>query len=499
MEFFVKNGKLLLNNREIRLKGINWFGPETDTRCVHALWEVNLNDLISVLKRNSFNAVRLTISAETMLGLDTLKVGGVSSEKNKGLENMTCGQLMDIVVRRLREAGILIMFNMHRMKPTEDISELWYTDEYPETRVIQAWRNLAQRYRNSPNVFAMDIKNEPHGKSSWGGARETDWAAACERIGKEIHKVSPKVLICVAGVTMDIWGDDVDGARTRPVKLDIPNKVFYSPHFYIHWRYPNKEGYSHIPYLERCMGRFVKAGGCVVIGEYGYDHTNMLDTQWVKEFADYLKNNKIENAFYWCLNFNGALNHTILEKDWKTTLDHKMKIINEITPSPTQFDFTSASTSTTPPRPPTPMPPRPSTPPSSTPSTPSTPMPPKTSNPPPNRPNTSIPITPNQSKTGVEIKSRLKYQWKEGNMDVFEQEVVVTNTSDKIISNVELDIVGTNVKSNYSSVLKSNGNNVSVSFPDWQIKNKLAPKQSWMFGFQAFNVQGKVNVRNIMY
>lgn len=483
MEFFVKSGKIFFNSQEIRLKGINWFGAETDTRCVHALWESNLDELISVMKRNNFNAVRLTVSAETMLGLDTLKVSGVNSDKNKGLDNMTCGQLMDVVVKKLKDAGILVMFNMHRMKPFEEISELWYTTEYPESKVIQAWCNLAQRYRNSPNVFAMDIKNEPHGKCSWGGPSETDWATACERIGKEIHKVSPKVLICVAGVTMDIWGDDVDGARTRPVKLAVPNKVFYSPHFYKHWRFPNKEGFSHIPYLDRCMGKLIKAGECVVVGEYGYDHTDSLDTQWVKEFANYLKSNKLENAFYWCLNFNGALNHTILEKDWKTVLNQKMAIINDITPTPTKFNFSSASAST-PPRPPTPMPP-------TRPNTPSSPSPvprPPVIKPAPNQTN---------SKSGVDVKTRLKNKWKEGNNNIFEQEVTVTNTSDKTITNVELEVAGTKIQSNYSSVLKNNGTISLVSFPDWQANNKLAPKQSWTFGFQAINTEGKVSVKRV--
>lgn len=494
MEFFVRNGKIVQGNQVVSLRGINWFGAETETRCVHALWEANLDDLISVLRTHSFNAVRLTISAETMLGLDTLMVSGIDASKNKGgLEKMTCGQVMDVVVRKLRDAGILVMFNMHRMKPFEEISELWYTTEYPEARVIQAWRNLATRYRNSPNVFAMDIKNEPHGKSSWGGARETDWAAACERIGNEILKVSPKVLICVAGVTMDIWGDDVDGARTRPVKLNVPNKVFYSPHFYRHWRFPNKEGFSHIPYLDRCMGKLIEKGECVVVGEYGYDHTNESERQWVKEFAEYLKRVGLVNVFYWCLNENGALNHTILNKDWKSVISEKVNLIKAITPNPSKFSFTAQ-------RPPTPIPPqRPVTPPPSRPVTPRPVTPqPRPTIPEPNRPSSS-----SNGNARVSIKTLAKNQWEnEQKQKIIQQEVSVTNTSNTDISDVEVSVVpvgSVRVQQSYSATMKNDGNVNSVaSFPGWQIQNKLKPGQTWVFGFQTINTLAKVTVSRVL-
>ncbi|NBP58911.1 hypothetical protein EBU71_20670, partial [bacterium] len=197
MEVFAKNGKIYFNNNVLNIRGINWFGGEGDCYCPHALWAQNLDTYITVLKTHNFNAVRITLSAEVMLSLDTIQVSAVDASKNPGIDKYTAGKMLDLVVHKLKDAGILVMFNMHRMKPSEDISPLWYTTEYPESKVTQAWQNLAGRYKNSINVFAMDIKNEPHGQSTWGGAASTDWAKACERIGNAIHKVNPKVLICV--------------------------------------------------------------------------------------------------------------------------------------------------------------------------------------------------------------------------------------------------------------------------------------------------------------
>jgi len=478
--YTVRNGKLWVDATELKLRGINWFGAETDARCVHALWEESLDTHVNVLKEGGFNAVRLTMSAEAMLGLDSLSVTTVNSSKNPGLDKLTVGGLMDIVVRKLAEAGILVMFNMHRMKPNEDISELWYTEEYPETRVIDAWVRLTTRYKDAPNVFAMDIKNEPHGRSAWGGNdRTVDWAAACERIGNRILQANPRLLICAAGVTMDIWGDDVDGARTRPVRLSVPNKVFYSPHFYKHWRYPNKEGHAFEPYMDRCMGRLAKAGGAVVVGEYGYDHKDELDTQWIRDFQHYCIRNNIENVFYWCLNENGAFNHTILEKDWKTIMTDKIRIIQAITPRPTKLVFPKGSVVIQ--RPPTPQPTRP------------------TSSPPPVTPTpvikllSSTPPQPSSLNTDIDIQILQKNTWKQGMDTIFQQEVIVSNKSKtKTFSNVVLDVLDTTVHSHYSAIR----NGTALSFPDWMLQNKLPPGGTWTFGFQAVNKKGNVVVRS---
>jgi endoglucanase len=497
MEFFAKNGDLYMNNQVIYLRGINWFGPETDARCVHALWQQKLDTYINILKQQDFNSVRITLSAETMLGLDTLKVSAVNSSLNPGMDTMTPGQIMDVVVKKLQVAGILVMFNMHRMKPEEDISELWYTADYPESKVIQAWEKLTLRYKNFTNVFAMDIKNEPHGRSAWGGGNDVNWPAACERIGNAIHRINPKVMICVAGVTMDIWGDSVDGARTRPVILRIPNKVFYSPHFYIHWRYPNKEGYQNKPYFDKCMGNLAKLGKeTIVIGEYGYDHTNPLDTQWIKDFGNYCKSIGVQNAFFWCLNANGAFNHSILDKDWKTLIPGKTDIIKFITPKATDFNFSPSTPPPSPTRPVTP-PPRPVTP-SPRPVTPSprpvTPPPrPVTPRPqPPNTPLRPLPSLPTVQITDLEIRVTQKNQWKEGNNTIYHQEVIIINKSNKTIKNINIEVNGTQIQSSYSATQ----NGLKFSFPSWLITNKLAPQQQWIFGFKSINSFGKVIVRN---
>ena len=62
-------------------------------------------------------------------------------------------------------------------------------------------RPMFHSYLGCWNVFAADLKNEPHGAASWGdGVLATDWRLAAERIGAAVQETNPRLLIFVEGV-----------------------------------------------------------------------------------------------------------------------------------------------------------------------------------------------------------------------------------------------------------------------------------------------------------
>ena len=130
------------------------------------------------------------------------------------------------------------MPDMHRLTGAGSITEVWYDGTYTEQRVIEAWKIIVKRYIGCPNVFAADVKNEPHGSATWGsGNAATDWPAAAQRIGNAILGVNPKLLVFVEGVdhfggVSSWWGGSLAGVPSHPVKLSVPNKIVYSPHCY---------------------------------------------------------------------------------------------------------------------------------------------------------------------------------------------------------------------------------------------------------------------------
>jgi endoglucanase len=483
MEFFAKNGRIYLNDTPISIRGINWFGCEIDG-CVHGLWMQSLDKFIDTLVKNKFNALRVTMSAETMLNMDTIKVKYVNGSLNPGMDQMTAGQVFDILMEKCSNAGILVMPNMHRLKNGDEIPAVWYSSEYPEEKVIDAWQTLVKRYVKYTNFFGVDLKNEPHSPASWGDNNKgTDWAAASERIGNAILKVNKKLLIFVAGITSQIWGDDVSKCLTRPVNLEIKNKVVYTPHFYIHWNYPSKEGFNITKYLDSCVGNVVRdKKSSVVIGEWGYDHSSSLDTQWTNEFVSYMTSLGLTDAFYWAFNNNSGLNHSILLPDWETPIKEKMDLVSKLTPNPTKFNFKDAPT---PPKP-TPTPPKPTpTPPKPTPTPPKpTPTPPKPTPTPPKP--TPSPSTGNK----IDIQVKQTNAWTSNNTNYYQQEVTLINNTNSPIKNVKLQIADTTIVNIWNVAQKG----AFYELPEWLVNNGgLNPKQTFGFGYITSGNPGKIS------
>ena len=74
---------------------------------------------------------------------------------------------------------------------------------------------------------------------------ESDWGHAAERLGNHVLQGCPRWMIMVEGVGyfpgapgMDSggagiwWGENLAGARSQPVQLNMPGRLVYSPHTY---------------------------------------------------------------------------------------------------------------------------------------------------------------------------------------------------------------------------------------------------------------------------
>jgi len=345
--YSAKNRKVYMGNNEVVIRGINWSGLNYGTG-IDSLNTGTISDHITILKDNKINAIRLPMSANLMLNMDDMVLDNVSDTINPGLKGTNTGVHVDKLIRSLASAGILVMINIHRFKGKgdneEDIGPLWYSQEYPEEKVINAWVKVAERFKEFPNVFAMDIKNEPHAsnglEAKWGGGDpKQDWAAACERIGNAILRVNPNVLICVEGVTDQMWGDNVAGAILRPIELNVADKVIYSPHFYKHWNYPNKQGFDMDAYMDRVVGKLADTNATIVVGEYGFDHTKDDQVRWVQDLAAYFNKKGINNAFYWALNENEGVGAGLLARGTTDVVETKVDIMKRITPQPTTHVF----------------------------------------------------------------------------------------------------------------------------------------------------------------
>lgn len=339
------------------LKGINWFGFETETFSPHGLWSQSMDYLLDFLHKNKFNALRVPFSVEFVEKMDVQPPIGIDVYKNPDMHKKTSGQVLDILVQKAKRYGILIMPDMHRMEARGSIPPLWYDDKYPEKRILRAWKTLVSRYKYEPFVFAVDLKNEPHGMARWGGSiPAVNWPAAAQRIANELHRINPKLLIFVEGIAQlqdgfgTWWGGALDGVAKYPIKLKVPNKLVYSPHVYgpdvfgmTYFMSPNFP--NNMPGIWTKQWEYVsgKKLGALVIGEWGgWNKAGTKDRTWHLAMSKFLQQKKLGcSTFYWCLNPNGGDTGGLLQDDWKTPVQSKLKLLHNTCPEPTKVPIPS--------------------------------------------------------------------------------------------------------------------------------------------------------------
>jgi endoglucanase len=348
MNFQSIDGVIKCNGSRFTIKGANWFGFETNVNVVHGLWARSINNILDWCVTNTFNAIRIPFSVEFALDLASKKpinpdgTSAINYSFNADLTGKLSSEILDILISKAADRGLLIMLDMHCLYPGGKITELWYDDVMTEDKVLQAWKNMVTRY-NKWNVFAVDLKNEPHGAVTWGdGNLKTDIALFYERCSDMIQDINPNLLIFVEGIDRykddwGCWGSNLDYVKDRPIKLKLQNKLVYSPHQYgagvcgtdsTSTKWQSRFGFI----------RDMKTNA-VCVGEWGGD---IVDYTWQNKFATWLASKDIDN-FYWCINPNSWDTKGLLENDWKTKVGSKTKFCMTACPAPSKVTMSLTS------------------------------------------------------------------------------------------------------------------------------------------------------------
>lgn len=344
LPFSVSSGKIVdRTGATVSLRGVNWFGFETPDLVAHGLWQRNYKDMIGQMKTLGFNAVRLPFCPLTLRS--TTPPGSVlNTSVNPDLAGKTPLQLLDRIVAEFASRGFYVLLDHHR----PDCQSISTTPQIPGYSLDQWTADLqfvANRYRQVPNVFAIDLKNEPHsiGGSGafWGtGDINNDWKLAAEKAGNAVNRTNANLLIFVEGVgdnggrcespEAHWWGGNIEPVACYPInEAQIPrNKLVLSPHIYG----PSVSGQpyfadgtgfpNNMPAIwQRQLGQFM-GSHAVVLGEFGGRFTDK-DRQWQIKFVDWLKCKGVRNFFYWSWNPNSGDTGGVLNDDWQTVSTEK--------------------------------------------------------------------------------------------------------------------------------------------------------------------------------
>lgn len=121
----IQAGKVVNDaGQPVQLRGVNWFGFETNTHVVHGLWARNWKDMITQMQAQGFNAVRLPFASPATLH------GSAPPKHRLRPQCRSAGplghQVMDKVVNELSARGMYVLLD-HHTPDCQTISGLWYT------------------------------------------------------------------------------------------------------------------------------------------------------------------------------------------------------------------------------------------------------------------------------------------------------------------------------------------------------------------------------------
>jgi len=343
--YYVEGGRVHDGSgQEINLYGVSWFGFETNNHVVHGLWARNWKDMIEQIKGLGFTAIRLPLCPAT---LNNTGVTSINYSLNPDLQGLNSLEIMDKVIDELDRQGFYILLD-HHTSDCQTIEELWYTSNYSEQDWVSDLVFVADRYRSVERVFAIDIKNEPHGPATWGtGNPLTDWNTAAQRAASEILDSNPDLLIFVQGIESNPtcsgsinhwWGGNLEPFDCFP--LSIPaDKLVLSPHVYgpdvFAQPYFNDSSFpNNMPDIwETHFGYLVDRGYAVIIGEFGGRYGNggdPKDRTWQDALINYMDSKGMTDFFYWSWNPNSGDTGGILQDNWQDVWEDKIALLAQL-------------------------------------------------------------------------------------------------------------------------------------------------------------------------
>jgi len=520
--------------RPVLLRGVNWFGIESELHAPHGLWKRDYKEMLAQIKNLGYNVIRLPYGVQS---LRASNVSGIdfSIGSNQELQGKSPLEVMDAIIQEAGRQGLLILLDSHRLND-QRIPELWYGDGFTEADWIDTWKMLATRYRNQANIIGADLKNEPHGKASWGTNNPaTDWRLAAERCGNAIQAINPNWLIVVEGVENNVpgqklkthWmGANLEGVARFPVRLSRPNKLVYSPHEYGQGVF-NQPWFSERSFPNNLYSRWetgwnyiaTKKIAPIFIGEFGGRQSDNASKEgiWQRTLVDFVRKKDLSFS-YWSWNPNSIDTGGILQDDWlsveapKQELLQGLVIANSFIQNMASSPIISVSPSTQPSSRPTIINPTTINQPNSSPviinpkpvnqpnSSPTIINPPPSNqrsanpviiNPPPSNQRTTTVATSNQSQ--LKVVSNMQSDWQSG----FCMSMQVTNQGNSSVRDWQLTFQMNQaaINNSWNGNFKPQGSQYVVTPMDWG--RVIEPRQSQDLGFCANKLGSDYQPRQI--
>ncbi|MCS7177708.1 MAG: glycoside hydrolase family 5 protein [Anaerolineae bacterium] len=318
----------------IPLYGINWFGLETPDRAPHGLWTGRtVADFLTQMRDLGFTAIRLPLSPHVLPPTrptpSWARKVGYPAGAHDGLRYF---------LEEAQKANLYVLLDFHTYDPYRIGARLPgrpFGDDYKKENWLADLRRLAELSLEFPNVFGIDLCNEPHALT-W-----QEWKALAREGAEAILSVNPSILVIVEGVgnASDtggwpaFWGENM-ADRDVEIAPELAERVLYLPHAYgpSVYRQPYFDAPdfpSNMPAIWDAHFGWMAGKYPLGIGEFGGRYEGD-DRVWQDAFVDYLRAKGIRIWFYWALNPNSGDTGGVLLDDWKTVHEEKMALLRRL-------------------------------------------------------------------------------------------------------------------------------------------------------------------------
>ena len=268
------------------IRGLNWFGFETEYANLMCTWNGDIAKHIDMIEALDFNYIRLPFSLDFIVDADWVH--------------------MDEFFDLAEEKDLKVLLDFHRLENTHQ-SPVPYNDKYSFEDFLQGWITILDRYETYSTLEAVDIFNE------YQGDNYVEWNSLARQIVSFIENAFPeRFRYYVGGVS---WGGNLHDMDLS----DLPffDRVTYTIHKY--WFSDSA------PYDDKWNYSIKKP---VMTGEFGYMSNEPHQVDFAYKFVDYLIKNNIRDTFFWTWSYNSGDTGGILKEDCETIDTAKMDLLH---------------------------------------------------------------------------------------------------------------------------------------------------------------------------
>ena len=247
--------------------------------------------------------------------------------------------------------------------PSGHIAPLWTSEKVSEKDLYTALEWIAKRYKSNDTIIGLDLKNEPHGKVSDGGAiwnsssDARNWKRVAETASKRVLAQNPNLLLFIEGTEIypknvksngnyksrndgdyyfNWWGGNLRGVKDYPIDLGNAAwnaQIVYSPHDYgpsvymQPWFNGNYtfESLSKDVWDDNWFYIHKDQIAPLMIGEWG-GYMTEPNLKWMKLLRKLIVDNKLSHTF-WCFNANWGDTGGLVQSDFRTWDEQKYAFV----------------------------------------------------------------------------------------------------------------------------------------------------------------------------